>query len=94
MVVGTVADGVSAEEVETALQALRDLRVEGVTLRCVAGSDLGLREGNASFAITVDLDSEEAHRIYDADAEHNRIRREFFAPIIASITRIQFPLPD
>ena len=94
VVVGTVRDGVGSPEVEEALQALRDLCVEGVTLRCVAGADLGLREGNASFAITVDLDSEEAYRIYDADPEHNRIRRELFAPISASISRIQFALPD
>ena len=93
VVVGSVKDGVGPEEVERALQSLRDLRVEGVQLRLVAGQDLGLREGNASYVITVDLDSEEAYKIYDADAEHNRLRREYFAPISASIHRIQFALP-
>ena len=34
-----------------------------------------------------------AQGTYDADAEHNRIRRELFAPISASIERIQFRLP-
>jgi hypothetical protein len=60
----------------------------------VAGLDLGLREGNASYALTVDLDDEEAYRVYDRDAEHNRIRRERFAPISEHIERIQFRLPD
>ena len=93
VVVGTVKDGVGPDEVERALQSLRDLRVEGVDLRLVAGQDLGLRDGNASYVITVDLDSEEAYRVYDADEEHNRLRREYFAPISASIQRIQFALP-
>ena len=94
VVVGSVKDGVSPEEVERALDAIRGLRVEGVELRMLAGQDLGLRPGNASYVLTVDLESEEAYKIYDADEEHNRIRREDFAPISASISRIQFRLPD
>ena len=94
VVVGTVRDGVGTDEVERALQSIRDLRVEGVELRLVAGQDLGLRDGNASYVITADLDSEEAYRIYDVDEEHNRLRREYFAPISASISRIQFRLPE
>ena len=43
--------------------------------------------------LTVDLDDEQAYRIYDADAEHNRIRAEMFAPISERIERIQFALP-
>lgn len=93
VVVGRLHPDVPAEQVEAGLQALRDLRVEGVELRMVSGFDLGLREGNASYAITVDLDDEDAYRVYDLDEEHNRIRREMFAPISASIERIQFRLP-
>ncbi|MFC5995611.1 Dabb family protein [Pseudonocardia hispaniensis] len=93
VVVGRVRDGISAEQVQAALQAIRELRVEGVELDAVAGLDLGLREGNATFAITVDLLDEEAYRRYDLDEEHNRIRRELFAPIVESIDRIQFRLP-
>ncbi|MEJ2886253.1 Dabb family protein [Actinomycetospora aeridis] len=94
VVVGRVREGVPAEQVEAAIQALRDLTVEGVEFRLVGGQDRGLREGNAHFALTADFVSEEAYRIYDADPEHNRIRRELFAPIAASIDRIQFALPD
>ena len=35
---------------------------------------------------------DDAYRVYDADPEHNRIRRELFAPISSSIQRIQFAL--
>jgi hypothetical protein len=93
VVVGRVRPGVSAGEVERALQALRDLRVEGLELRLMAGVDLGLRAGAASYAITVDFPDEESYRIYDRDAEHNRIRAEMFAPISESIERVQFRLP-
>lgn len=93
VVVGRLKDGVAPAEAETALQALRDLRVEGVELSLEAGLDLGLRDGNASWAITVDLPDERAYQAYDTDPEHNRIRRELFAPISASIDRIQFRLP-
>lgn len=92
VVLGRVRDGVSAEQVETALQALRDLRVEGVELTVVAGQDLGLRPGTMSYAITVDLVDEDAYRAYDLDEEHNRIRRELFAPISSAIERAQFRL--
>jgi hypothetical protein len=94
VVVGRLRDGVPAEQVERALQALRDLRVDGMELRLVAGADLGLRPGNAGYAITVDVPDEDAYRRYDLDEEHNRIRRELFAPISESIERAQFRLPD
>lgn len=93
VVMGRVHPQVPAEQVEAALQALRDLRVEGVQLHLVAGQDLGLREGNAGYAITVDVADEDAYRAYDRDEEHNRIRRELFAPISSSIDRVQFRLP-
>ena len=94
VVVGRVREGVPAEQVEAAFQALRDLTVEGVEFRLVGGQDRGLREGNASFALTADFVSDEAYRIYDADPEHHRIRRELVAPISSSIERIQFALPE
>ncbi|WP_214368118.1 Dabb family protein [Pseudonocardia sp. H11422] len=93
VVMGRVRDGVAPEQVEQALQALRDLRVDGAEFDLLAGRDLGLREGNAGFVITVDLPDEEAYRIYDADPEHNRIRAELIAPIVERIDRVQFRLP-
>ena len=93
VVVGRLRDGVDVSEVEKGLQALRDLRVEGLEFTLLAGQDRGLRPGNASYCLTVDFPDDDAYRVYDADPEHNRIRRELFAPISSSIQRIQFALP-
>ncbi len=94
VVVGRVHPGVPDDEVERGLQALRDLTVEGVEFRLVAGLDLGLREGGATYALTGDFVDEDAYRTYDRDPEHNRIRAEMFAPISETILRVQFRLPD
>ena len=93
VVVGVVREGVSSAQVEEALDALRSFEMDGRRVGIVAGQDLGLREGNASYCLTVDFPDAEAYRAYDLDEEHNRIRRELFAPISASIQRIQFELP-
>ncbi|MEJ8281198.1 Dabb family protein [Pseudonocardia spirodelae] len=92
VVVGRLADGVEPSAIEPGLQALRELRVAGLDLELEAGLDLGLREGNAHYVLTVDLPDEESYRVYDRDEEHNRIRRELFAPFSAVIERIQFRL--
>ena len=56
------------------------------------GSNLGLRDGGWSFAITNDWQDADAYRVYDADQEHNRLRREIFAVICQDIARVQFQL--
>jgi Stress responsive A/B Barrel Domain len=56
------------------------------------GTDLGLRDGGWSFAIVNDWQDADAYRVYDADEEHNRIRREIIAPICQDIARVQFEL--
>ena len=53
------------------------------------GMDLGLRDGGWSFAITNDWQDADAYRVYDADPEHNRLRREIFAQICQDIARVQ-----
>jgi hypothetical protein len=50
----------------------------------------GLRPGNGSSSITADFVDEDAYRAYDAEAEHNRVRRELFDPICDDIVRVQF----
>jgi hypothetical protein len=56
------------------------------------GMDLGLRDGSWSFAITNDWQDADAYRVYDADAEHNRLRREVFAQVCQDIARVQFQI--
>jgi hypothetical protein len=54
------------------------------------GRDIALRDGGWDFAITNDWADADAYRVYDADGEHNRLRREVFAKICQDIARVQF----
>ncbi|MEM5312578.1 hypothetical protein [Paraburkholderia sp. JHI869] len=100
--VGRVRPGVTKEQIEEALQALRQLRVKGLNHTMASGIDLGLREGNASFAITADIKGEEgisdedAYRLWDRDSEHWRIRAKYFRPILIDglAHKVQFSIPD
>jgi len=73
------------------LAGIAALRFPGMLAMSV-GSDLGLREGGWSFAITNDWQDADAYRVYDADEEHNRLRREIFARICQDIARVQIQL--
>lgn len=91
VVVARLKDGVTREEAEKALAAIVALDPPGcVSMR--VGVDAGLREGNWDLAITADFADEQAYRRYDSDDEHNRVRRELFAPITAELVRIQFEI--
>ncbi len=70
---------------------LRRLDCEG-TVSYTLGDDLGLRDGNWSFAIVADFEDEIAYRRYDEDAEHNRLRT-LLGPYVERIARVQFEFP-
>ena len=89
VVMGRVRPDVSPEAIQQALAAIVGLAPDGC-LDMRVGVDAGLREGNWSFSIVADFVDEDAYRRYDLDEEHNRIRRELFAPISQEIARIQF----
>jgi hypothetical protein len=90
VVVGRLRDGHELAELEPALAAIAALAPPGL-LEVRVGTDLRLRgEGSWDFAITSDFVDEAAYRAYDGEAEHNRIRREAFAPICEQIVRVQF----
>ncbi len=57
------------------------------------GPDLGLREGNADFAVAAVLDSPETLPAYLDHPEHVRILKEFIAPMIATRQAVQIELP-
>ena len=71
------------------LAGIAALRFPGLVAMNV-GLDLGLRDGGWSFAITNDWQDADAYRVYDADEEHNRLRREIFAKVCQDIVRVQF----
>jgi len=89
VVVGRLQPGAYPAAVQTALDAIVAWPVQGC-LDVRVGRDAGLRDGAWGFAITSDWVDAEAYRVYDLDAEHNRIRAELFGPLCAEIARVQF----
>ena|ERR1700722_19346427 len=68
-----LAPGQDPAAVAKAQRAFLNLNCPG-TLSYVIGEDLGLRDGNWSFAIVADFTDADAYRAYDQDEEHNRAR--------------------
>ncbi len=88
VVMGRLREGVAHEQVQPALDAIAALHPAGL-LDLRIGRDLRLRAESWDFAITSDFVDEAAYRAYDVEDEHNRIRRELFAPICEQIVRVQ-----
>lgn len=87
--VGRLRPGTDPAVVRSALDAIVALPVPGL-LDVRVGLDAGLRDGTWGFAITSDFVDADAYRAYDADDEHNRVRRELFDPVCEEIARVQF----
>jgi hypothetical protein len=83
--------GQDPKEIAEIQEALRSLNCTG-TLSYTIGDDLGMREGNWSFAIVADFTDMDSYRAYDLDAEHNRVRARL-APMAEQIARVQFHVP-
>jgi hypothetical protein len=79
-------------------EKLDQIRAELAALDCPGrtsfsmGTDLGLRPGNADWAMVADFTDADSFAAYDRDPEHDRIRRELIAPVTEAIERCQFPL--
>lgn len=84
--------GHDAAEVADIQDDFRRLNFPGV-LSYTIGSDLGLREGNWSFAIVADFTDADAYKTYDLDPAHNRARARL-APLAAEIARAQFEIDE
>jgi hypothetical protein len=80
-----------ARLLQEGLAGIAALRFAGMIAMTV-GTDLGVRDGGWSFAITNDWQDVGAYRVYDQDEEHNRLRREIFAVICQDIARVQFQI--
>ena len=74
--------------IKALIDAVSKLRTPGMQSQSVQ-RDAGLREGNADLAVIGDFDDESAYQVYDADPEHNRIRRELMAPLAERAERCQ-----
>ena len=91
--VGRLRRGADEELLAEALRGLLLLPLDGL-LEMHVGRDAGLREGTWDYVITADFADADAYRRYDADEEHNRLRRELFDVLSDEIARVQFEIPD
>jgi Stress responsive A/B Barrel Domain len=76
------------EQIGSALQALAATLPEVRSL--ASGSDLGLREGNAGFAVVATFDDAEAFKVYADHPEHVRVIKELIGPNITGRHPVQF----
>jgi hypothetical protein len=83
-----LAQGQDPAAVARVQQDLLNLNCPG-TLSYAIGDDLGLRDGNWSFAIVADFADTDAYRAYDQDEKHNRVRAALL-PMTEQIARVQF----
>ena len=79
------------EQIDGLERALKALKIPGVT-NIHMSRDLGLRPGNLGGALTCDIADAETYKVWDANEEHNRIRRELAAPIAEKVERVQIRL--
>ena len=91
--VGRLRQGADEELLDEALRGLLLLPLEGL-LEMQVGRDAGLRKDSWDYVITADFADAGAYRRYDADEEHNRLRRELFDVLSEEIARVQFEIPD
>ena len=82
--------GYEAAPVDEFISGMRALAVPGMRT-LTAGPDAGLREGNWDLAVVADFEDAAAYRVYDADAEHNRLRA-VLKNQVDSLARCQFEL--
>jgi hypothetical protein len=80
-----------AEMLRTGLAGVAALDLPGC-LDMRTGADLGIRAGGWDYAITNDWADEASYQGYDADEEHNRLRREIFGVISREIARVQIEI--
>ncbi len=57
------------------------------------GPDLGLRDGNAHFAVVAVVESPEALLAYLDNPEHLRILKEFVVPMLVTRQAVQIEVP-
>jgi hypothetical protein len=56
------------------------------------GRDIGVDDGNATFAVTADFATVDDYLVYRDDPEHRRIIAEHIAPILVSRTAAQYEM--
>jgi hypothetical protein len=87
----TLKPDAPAELVDRIGEALDALAATLPAMRSLAvGKDLGLREGNASFAIAAQFDDVDGFKLYADHPEHLRVIKELISPNISERHPVQF----
>ena len=84
-------DDTTAKDVRALTDALNALPARIPQIRDYRiGTDLGLAEENAHFAIVADFDDVAGYVAYRDDLEHQRVIAEHIRPFLASRTAAQY----
>ena len=70
--------------------ALNELGPQSNAIHFQHGCDLGIREGNADYAITAVFTDEETFLAYMASAQHQRIISDLVTPHLLARSAVQF----
>jgi Stress responsive A/B Barrel Domain len=89
----TFVEGATDAQIQAVEDALSTLPARLPQLRSyVIGRDLGVNEGNASFAVVADFANVDDYIAYRDDAEHRRIIVELISPLLAARTGAQYEI--
>jgi hypothetical protein len=90
----TFTDGTTDDRIEAIERALSTLPGVIPELQAYAiGRDLGINEGNATFAVVADCATIDDYLVYRDHPEHRRIITELIAPALAGRAGAQYELP-
>jgi Stress responsive A/B Barrel Domain len=70
--------------------ALDDLAQQSNTIFYHHGADLGIREGNADYAVVALFENQDAFTAYMTSPLHDRINRENIRPFLQTRSAVQF----
>jgi hypothetical protein len=82
-----------ATEYQKALAATEIARLPAIVpsiLGFAIGTDAGINEGNADFAVTADFEDEAGYLAYRDDPTHRAMVADHIIPILAERTAVQF----
>jgi hypothetical protein len=89
----TFADTATDAQVQAVEEALAALPARLAQLHAyVIGRDIGIDDGNATFAVTADFATVDDYLVYRDDPEHRRIIAEHITPILVIRTAAQYEI--
>ncbi|MEQ1885497.1 MAG: Dabb family protein [Bryobacteraceae bacterium] len=94
LVLFTWKEGTTAEQVDALNKAMAELPGQIPELKDLKwGSDLGFREGNASWALAATFEDQAGWQAYQVHPAHQAVVKNLALPITASRNAIQISLP-